>query len=315
MESYATQENISYNQLTPDIIDTLNDSLSNLCITILKELYHSSKLQQKHLAANVHTTPSSLSNTITRLESIQPQLLKSERIGRSKYYSLTEIAKLYVSQEILPKPGSLHVLSGPSVVSLMQDTLDILHQFQKVAASDWDYVLATLLFDKTEEYDKDGELFTLFEDFIQNMLQLRIRDNRKSIYEIQQILNNKILTDRLDIYLDKKLERYLALEPLFKLGKRDYRKATQLIDYFFTQIDSELFRPSESKSQFDNLPVSKEQADAILHEFVRMKGEFLEFKGDKLAAEQKWEAEFYSTSTLIPYISEKCFSIYFLRHK
>lgn len=150
-QSVAINTSNLHNSLTPDVIDYLNSSLSKLGVSILRELYRSPQMQQKNLAASIHTSTTSLSNILSRLENIQPQLLVSERVGRSKYYSLTEIANSYVVQVILPQTNKIHTFSSRSQRDiLISETLKAFYQFQDTAGSEWDIILDDLLLSNSD---------------------------------------------------------------------------------------------------------------------------------------------------------------------
>lgn len=309
LESNTIRKEDSNNLLTPDIIKYLNDSLSKLSIAILKELYNSPQIQQKTLAANIHTSPSSLSNIITRLEAIQPQLIKTERVGRSKYYALTEIAELFVTQELLPKTAKIRPFTPYPQEDLTNSTLRIIYQFQKTAGQDWEILFDDMLSGNTQTAIANQELNDLYVDFINNVTQLKILHQTSSINEILTTLGNSILIRRLEHYLNDTLKNYYILEPLFKLAKQDYEMAAMSIDYIFAEIYPSYFPLSVSLNSPKDTLFSEEQYLKIFHELVKMFNEFNVYHGDKAKILEHWKTKYCSTNLSLTYIAEKCSNI------
>lgn len=313
MESYALNMNNSPDQpLTPDTIELLNNTLSKLGINILKELYNTPHMQQKNLAANIHTSVTSLSNILSRLESIQPSLLVSERTGRSKYYSLTETARLYVAKVILPQTNKIHPFTTLSHENtLVSETFDILFQFQEKAGSVWDIWMDDLLTGRNVT-DCPNELFTLYSDFISHMSQLEILHQTAYIHEIHSILGQHILVARLNDHLHSELKSFRCLEPLFDLENQDFDKATQLIDHIFSNIAPEFFA-DQADDNFDvNSLISNEQYCKVFFEINSMKNDFRnpKYKGNKQLILKYWKTKYIKRNHSLSYIAEKCSFLY-----
>lgn len=295
--------------LTQDLIIYLNTSLTKYSIAILKEIYHSPHMQQKTLAANLHTSPNSLSNMLNKLESIHPQLLTVEKIGRSKYYTLTEVAELYISQEILPKTNKIHAFSSQHEDNLVKEALTLLSYFQKAAGADWYIVLDDMLSRRTISHSNVDELNDLYIDFINNMKQLKILNKLASIQEIYNSLNQPILIKRLDDYVSTELKRYYALEPLFKLERQDFDKSVLLIDYIFSKIKPSIFPTPILPPSFKEISVSQEQYSGIYCEFATMIEEFAKYQSNTVGAAAYWKSIYHSDSMSLYLIAEKCHSI------
>ena len=315
MDAYAISggredNSLYYNHiLTQDLINLLNTSLTKYNIAILKELYHSPHTQQKTLAANLHTTPNSLSNMLNKMENIHPQLLIVEKIGRSKYYTLTEIAELYISQEILPQTAKIHAFSLQHEDALTKEALTLLSYFQKAAGTDWYIVLDDMLSRRTISHTRADELNDLYNDFVDNMKQLKMLNQLASIQEIYNILNQPILIRRLNDYLAAELKRYYALEPLFILERQDFDKAVLLIDYIFSKLKPSIFPTPYLPPSFKEISVSQEQYSGIYCEFITMIDEFGEYQGNTIGAATYWKSIYLSDSMSFYLIAEKCHSV------
>lgn len=316
MELRALNVNNSSQVLTSDVNNYLNNTLSKQSVAILKELYQNPQMQQKTLAASIHTSATSLSNILSRLESIQPQLLVSERVGRSKYYALTDIARAYVSQSILPQTNKIHPFTPLSKEDdLISETFNILFQFQTLAGNNWDVLLDNLLIGQSDP-TTESELILLFSDFIDHMKRLEVSKQSNSIYEIHAILGQGILIKRLKERIDKELKSYYALKPLFELDKHNSEKATQLIDKIFIRIAPDIF--SSWHSNIDNADNLLPEADYIrvFCEINDMKNDFYnpEYQGNKQLVLQHWNAKYLFSKFLLNYIAEKCFTLY-IKHR
>lgn len=316
LENSIAQEATSSSQLSLDTIKYLNASLSKLSVTILKELYVSPKIQQKTLAANIHTSPSSLSNILSKLEIIQPQLIESKRVGRSKYYSLTEIAELYVVQELLPKTSKIHPFTPPQQADLTTDTLNILYLFQKTAGQDWEILFDDMLSKNTQSTINNSELQDLYMDFMNNITQLRTLQQTSSIHEIEAVLGNNILIKRLENHLNNTLTNFFIMEPLFKISKQNFEMAIQSIDYIFAEIFPDSFHKlTVSLAVPIDTLFSEQEYLRIFREFLKMSNEFNHYQGDKQKAIEDWKYKYCSTDLCLTYIAEKCYLIYALNQK
>ena len=310
MSESKEEKALHYNHiLTQDVISFLNTILTKYNITILKEIYYSPHTQQKTLAANLHTAPNSLSNMLNKLESIHPKLLNVEKIGRSKYYTLTEVAELYISQEILPQATKIHTFSSPHEDTLAKETLILLSYFQEAGGTDWYLVLDDMLSGKTIVHTNADELNDLYADFINNMKQLKILNKPASIQAVYDVLNQPILIRRLDGYVTTELKRFYALEPLFKLEKQDFDKAVLLIDYIFSKLKPSIFPMPVLPPSFKEIPVSQEQYSSICCEFATMAEEYAKYQGDTVGVATYWKSTYNTDSMSFYLIAEKCHSI------
>lgn len=316
----ASQEYSSTNGnilLTSELVRYYNASLTKTDIDILRELYPSPQTQHKALAASLHTSPNSLSNRFSRLESIQPPLIITERIGRSKYYSLTEVARAFVEQQFPPKSNLIHTFTTATQDDpLLNDTLKILERFQQVASTGWDVLMDDILSGKVllNESEKDAEsdeIRTLYEDFIINLKNLHILGKTSCIQDVYNTLNQNVLIHRLKEFLGKELDDYHALEPLFKLERQNFEKAFLLIDYAFTKINPTIFRPFGSMQSIESLMLSKEQINSVICTILDMVDEFRSYNGDTSLAVNHWKETYLSTGAALYRIADKCYTIYY----
>lgn len=310
--------------LIKENIITLRTLLSKQGNAILKALYESPGMQQKSLAVSIHTSPASLSNIISKLETIQPELLKSERIGRSKYYALTDMAIAYVESELLSKEEpvtlkpKIHPFDSSSYEEMLTaETLHCLNLFQHTAGNEWFMVLDDLLSGITDATKMNDELYDRYKDFMESLTQLRIHQKNIAIRKVYDVIDNLILSKRLNQYLDKELKDLYVLEPLFDLGKQDFEQACTLIDYIFFELRPSIFGPADDLQdlQLEAFSITTEQYYAIHHQISNMINEFFTFGGNKTKAVTKWKDRFHSYDATLRYIVSNCFVIYTAEQK
>lgn len=311
MDAYTperTAENSS-NSITQTTINELNAALSKQGKSVLLALYRSPRIQQKVLAVSINTTPNSLSNLLGKLETIRPKLLDIEHIGRSKYYSLTGIAKQYVSSALMPKEtyNINTFFSVPVETSLFDETLELLYQFQKLAGSEWLLILDDLLSNGQDTDTAADDLTHLYTHFIRNMRQMYLCKDTLSIRKIYGELSNSILVSRLENYLKGNLQDSHALIPLFDLEKQNPKKVIELINYVFSEMKPHIFG-KEDLDYFPNneLPVPEEQYHAIFHRISTMVSDFSTLYRSKRQALNAWEKTFYASNITLSFIAEKC---------
>ncbi len=319
MGAYRTEEIFTNNDstLTNETVTILKASLSRHGNAILQALYESPGMQQKSLAATIHTSPASLSNIISKLETIQPQLLQSERTGRSKFYSLTDTAAAYVESELLhkekPVSPKIHPFNASSYEdALIDETLHFLTRFQHAAGSEWYMVLDDLLCGFHENKISD-EVYDRYMDFTDSLVQLRIKQKTAATRKIYDAVDNIILAKRLDRYLNSELKDLFILEPLFDLEKQDFEQACALIDNIFYKLRPNIFCQAEPVA-LETLSITQDQYFAIYHQISEMINEFSKFNGNKTAAVTFWKDRFHSYNASLRYIASNCYVIYADEH-
>lgn len=279
MNAY-TQEKVADNRvisIPQSTINELNSALSKTGKHVLLTLYQNPRIQQKVLAVNINTSTASLSNLLSKLESIRPALLNIESVGRCKYYSLTKIAEQYVYSALIPK-GTYHIntsFTAPADTFLLNETLEILHQFQSHAGNEWKLILDSMLLNNTATNEASDGLTKLYSQFINNIKQMYLQKDTLFIQQIYDELNSNTLISKLENYLKRNLKDSHALLPLFDLEKQNPKKAIELINYIFADMKPQIFE-KDDLSLFPNndLPVSEEQYFAIFHQLTRMVNEF-----------------------------------------
>lgn len=307
------------NLLTPELLRYYNAVLTKPDIDILRELFDSPPTQHKVLAANLHTSTNSLSNRFVRLENIEPPLIIAERIGRMKYYSLSEIAQAFMEQQFPPRSDRIRVFTAvPQDDNLLHDTLKILERFQQVAGTEWDVIMDDLLSGKPsldEKDEKSSEIKILYEDFIANIKEFHILGKTACIQNIYNALDENILICRLKTLIRSELNGYHALEPLFKLEQQSYEKAFSLIDYVFSRINSAIFPPVDSTESINNLMLSDDQLKNVVYAILEMLNEFRTFNGNTALAVNHWKDVYSSASAALYRIADKCYTIYYSETK
>lgn len=315
MDAYTPEKNIytakRTNSITQNTIDELNATLSKSGKSVLLSLYRTPRIQQKVLAVNINTSPTSLSNLLSKMEAIRPPLLNIEHSGRSKYYSLTKIAEQYVASELIPKESFKidTFFSIPTSTSLLNETLNILYQFQSLAGSEWLLIFDDMLSGGTNT--DMNELSDLYTQFINNMNQMYMQKEILSIHKVYDELSNNILIRRLENYFKNNLQESNALAPLFDLEKQNPQKAYRLINYTFAEIKPQIFGTDDlTLFSSTDLPISTEQYHALFRRLSMMINEFSNQYETKLQMLNNLEKTFYTSNLSLDHIANKCYTIY-----
>lgn len=283
--------------LDPETVARLNKALTKTCKQIIHAIFLHVKIQQKDLSAALHTTSSSMSNLLSRIDLISPKLLIVEKSGRAKYYSLTPIARAYAEQELKDKEGpKIRSFSSSSYSeTLFNEALNSLYVFQSKAGNDWDIALYNCL---SNEPDPPSVLTPYFINFINNMKQLKIKNLENSLKKIYEILHDNILRKKIIHYLETSLKEYYHLLPLFEVEKKSQQAALELIDDIFKNRACKNYRPNNSFVMEDKY--------FLLYDTInQMSNDVKNLEFDKTQIVTYWKEKYCSQSITFFYIAEK----------
>ncbi len=324
-----TDYTTSNTQLSKNTIFYLNSNLTKKGKSLLIALYKYQSLKHKDLAEILDTRANALTNLITRINKMQKDFILSDSVGRCKFYSLSQIAEAYTEIVLLPKETA----RNSARTSCLQydfftcDVLNFLGKFQEYEGDDWYIVLDDLLFTETQNRltasnDSKGTFIHSYMDFkeetYQNYTNLKdafitliVQHGKQSAEKIYRILDEKILSKRLDFLLSLILNDYYKIEPLFYLEKKDSLVAYSIIDSIFSEYFPEVF----GKTSFSYSDLSPAEYYRIYSVIIQMINEFKENGYDKSISIKQWEKNFHTTdhSNCLSYIAEKCSTIH-IRH-
>lgn len=319
----------SNTQLSKNTIFYLNSNLTKKGKSLLIALYKYQSLKHKDLAEILDTRPNALTNLITRINKMQKDFILSDSAGRCKFYSLSQIAEAYTEIVLLPQETA----RNSACTSCLQydlftcDVLNILGKFQEHEGDDWYIVLDDLLFIETQNRltainDPKGtfshnhmnfkeETYQNYNNLKDAFITLIVQHGKQSAQKIYRILDERILSKRLDSLLSLILNDYYKIEPLFYLEKKDSLAAYSIIDRIFSERFPDVFGKT-SFSYSDSFPTEYYLIYSVI---VQMINEFKENGYDKNISIKQWEKNFHTAnhSNCLSYIAEKCSTIH-LKH-
>lgn len=304
----ALQENnIQFNfgeeSLTQNELLSINAALPSSATVILQVLYNNPNQQHKALATDADISISNLSNCISKIDSIQPALLKIVKNGRSKYYSLTETGKQYVEQMILQsqpaKIRSFFSLEG----SKYDEAIQLLRRFREAAGTNWDVTLIEIM--SNPNSTENDAIHTLFTDFIDNLIWFKINHKDESLQKVYTVLEQNVLIKMLERHIEQCLKDYYALEPLFQLEKTCMEDAYFIIDDMFNTFN---ISANESESSV-KMQLTDIQYNAIFYHLRIMMKDFRQYDYNKKAVIEHWKTIYHIINPILLYIAEKCHSI------
>lgn len=306
---HALQENnIHFNSneesLTNNELSSISASLSSSATIILQILYNNPNLQHKALAADASMSITNLSNYISKIDHLQPSLLKIVKNGRSKFYSLTETGQKYVEQLILPNQSAkIHSFTSFSLESSKFDeSIQLLRQFRECTGTNWDVALIEIM--SNMDYTENDTINTLFTDLTKNLVWFKIHHKDESLQKIYVALEQSVLKKMLERHIDQCLKDYYILEPLFQLGKNSMEDVFFVIDEMFDTFDISV-NESETSSKIYFTDV---QYNAIFHHLHIMIKDFCQYNYDKKAVIEHWKTVYHTINPILLYIAEKCYS-------
>lgn len=304
----ALQENslqFSFDEvsLTQNELLSMNAALPSSAPAILQALYNNPNQQHKALAADAGISISNLSNCISKIDSLQPSLLKIVKNGRSKYYSLTGTGKQYVEQMLLQSQPA-KIRSFFSLESSKYDeAVQILRRFREAAGTNWDVTLIEIMSNPNSA--GNDALQTLFTDFIDNLVWLKINHKDESLKNVYAVLEQNVLIKMLERHIEQCLQDYYILEPLFQLEKSSMEDAYFIIDDMFNAFN---ISANESESSVKTL-LTDVQYNAVFHHLRIMMKDFCRYDYNKKAVIEHWKTIYHIINPILLYIAEKCHSI------
>lgn len=102
-------------------------------------LYKCQPIQHKYLAETLEMQTNGLSNLISKINKIYKGFIEFDSAGRSKFYSLSQVAETYTEMVLLPEETARKdalisfLYTDPSV----HDVLESLRKFQEFEGEDW----------------------------------------------------------------------------------------------------------------------------------------------------------------------------------
>ncbi|MCM1087904.1 MAG: MarR family winged helix-turn-helix transcriptional regulator [Muribaculaceae bacterium] len=316
----------SNNQLPSKTILYLDSNLTKKCKSLLITLHKYQSLNHKELAELLDIKTSGLTNLISRINKIQKKFIESQSIGRCKFYSLSPLAEAYTEIILLPKENARKYTHSSSLYNDLStsNVIDSLKKFQEYEGECWYIVLDDLLFFETRNkiitatdfkdemfqnnMNYKEETYQNYTNFKNALITLCVQNGRQAVQKIYGILDQEILSWRLDSLLSNILNDFYKMEPLFQLEKEDLQAAYSIIDRIFSELFPEIF--GASSSIYSEILDTK--YSSIYSVIVNMNNEFKKNNYNKSVSIQQWEKKFYTQShySCISYIAEKCNTLY-----
>lgn len=309
--------NISNSQLLEDTISYLNSHLTKQGKSLLLILYKYQPIHHKRLAEILDIQTSGLSNLMKRIDETYHDFIEYQTEGRNKLYSLSQIAKVYTENELLPEEaarkqvGTSFLHTDPS----LHNVLECLRKFQEFEGDDWDIALDDLLLaekrnngeikdDPTINTDFKEETYQNYTSFKNAMMTLIVQYGQPAAQKVYDIIEQKVLIKRLEYLFSCLLEDFHLIEPLFLLEKENLQASYSIIDLIFSKCCPTIFRiPSR--------PLPREYNGSQLA-ISKMIDEFKDNNYDKNVSIAQWEKKFYTKEhfSCLSYIAEKCSTVY-----
>lgn len=315
MAAYSTDFQYSQAHLTQDMIISLRTNLTWASSLLLQTVYSNPGIQHKTLCTALSMSTSGLSNLITKIQNIDVPLIHIEKNGRSKYYTLTHIAKQYVEQELAVNniTAKIHTFSPTNYTdSLITEALDNLEIFKKNAGSEWEFLLYNLC--NHIQFETADRVKDSYQNFLQSLCTLQVQ-NKDALHQILDNIGNRALNQHIEKCIDEKLYYFYLLEPLFKVEKNDISAAFKIVDHVFVELYPLNFRFQYNELFSEGKLISDEQYRDIFYCIAKMASEYLTRGYNKSDALSDWQTVYFSNNTSLLYIAEKCSVLSFLMQK
>lgn len=313
-------------QLSKNTITYLNSNLTKKGKALLIALHNYQPLKHKDLAKTLDMQTNGLTNLISKINNIHKDFIIFESVGRCKLYTLSQVAETYTEIVLLPEEAERKNVRTSFLHNdlLTDEVLDSLKKFQEFEGDDWYIVLDDLLFVETRSklvtntilkadskqnfINFKEETYQNYINFINALINIIIQHGKQSVQKFYGILDQKILSRRLESLLSNILDDYYKMEPLFHLEKKDLQAAHSIIDRIFIDCFPAIFG---TNSVFYPNPLPAEFY-SIYSVILNMTNEFKDNNYDKAVSIEQWEKKFYTRNhfSCLSYIAEKCSTIY-----
>lgn len=259
--------------LPPDVIALYNKSITKTGLLILKVLAEHEGLQQKDLCDAVHTSKNSMSNLLSRMDSIRPKLLNATVSGRTKSYSLTSEARAYLQLQGHPA-GRTNIYSFTDINSVEfigKQAVESLQRLRCQLPQPWATSLHKILTGTASPADDSTS--DACHDFIDKMVSLTLEGHPAALDRVYAAISNPILVDVIKGKINDTLgPDYLLLLPLYKLEKQDPQYALALIN----ELISDMYPTIMQKCALTPKKVSDTEYYALFYAVSQMRNQFLQ---------------------------------------
>lgn len=306
-----THEDHINDTLTSSDISSIKKNITKECLLVLKVIYDTPGIQQKTLSEKLNKKPNTLSNLIRKIKASKITLLQTDKRGTQHYYSLTDIAKRIVEQDLLKDtqpPESSEAAHSKNTEAITAKVVKNINLFKIECGSSMPSILDDLMNGK-ENPDITSEIKKIYNDLLEPLYNLR-RQNDAVLQQVFDTLEDESLADQFRKYLNKKFIYFDFLKPLLASATLDNITRFKIIDNIFSEIHPSIFVPYQTEEWLEPQLTSGEHNNLLLG-ILKLSNEFLDNHYSKSTAVMKWKAYFISEE-LAFYIAEKCSVLMYL---
>lgn len=286
---------VRHTSLSAEVIALYNEQITKTGLLILKALAEHGELQQKDLCNVVHTSKNSMSNLLSKIGSIKPELLNVTILGRTKIYSLTDAALAYLQIQ-MPPAGKSNIRSFTDVNGseyVGRQTLENFEQLRCQLAEPWKVSLNKILTGQSGISDND--IPDAYHRFMNQMASLTLSGHTAVLNRVYSAISDTIL----ETGIKEKVAHMLGknqqlLMPLYMLEVQDPQYAMELI----AEILSDMYPSIKQKSPSLSRKVTDAEYYALFYAVSQMRNQFLQC-ATKEEAVNLWTSP-YSHKSWIP---------------
>lgn len=188
---------------------------------LVRALDEAGELMQGQLAKEIDSSATSLANITARFEQFKYKLLDAKSVGKCRYYSLSELGIAYIRQmkeknSAESNAGILEWEDG----DLLRRAREALHGFELKQGESWQTQMDDALVRRTRGVGSllDELSEQLVNQYLESLKRLILRESHEMLGQALGLLQNQILRDRVEAYMNC-FEPFLPI--LSRLQKQD----------------------------------------------------------------------------------------------
>lgn len=221
------------NQIASTVLLSPNYELINIKQkhkdVLLRKVYDKEGISHSELAEEIGVSPSGLNAIVKKInEDLEPekQPLRSKKVNKFRYYSLTEIGKKYVEENLFTEEGKEY----------KEEISELWRLFYGRLRQEWKEKSRQLLWQYINLQKAEDENQVLFFSFMDSLIGYWKKQPEDVAILLKELISDKELRIKVENVVADRVDEYNKMMPLIQVQGVDEEMAYHMIDDIFEEI-------------------------------------------------------------------------------